>query len=291
MRFGGHETFTIREGWLNKALTLCDQDSKLLWEDEAGDYLGVGSNMVKSIRYWLTATGLVSLDKTLTPLAKLILKYDPHFYSKGTWWLLHDSLVRDKNQAYTWNWFFNCYIVNTFDKNQLLLSLKEYLSLNDNRKPADTTLNKDVGVFLNTYSTTIPSDKSDPEDGNESGFKDLKLLTFFKDTGNYKLNRSMKKIPPHIFCIIIKNTFDILDKEEASFSEIFQMSNSPAKIMCLTQEDFFEMTQNAVEKLGSSIIDIKGLAGSKNLKIGNFSTIELLTEFYKSENLIWKKVA
>jgi hypothetical protein len=53
MRFGGHETFAIREGWLHKGLRLLADEPHLLADDHAADWLGVGRNMAKSIRHWL----------------------------------------------------------------------------------------------------------------------------------------------------------------------------------------------------------------------------------------------
>jgi hypothetical protein len=58
MRFGGHETFAIREGWLHRGLRLLVEEPGQLLDEYAADWLGVGRNMAKSIRYWLAATGL-----------------------------------------------------------------------------------------------------------------------------------------------------------------------------------------------------------------------------------------
>ena len=57
MRFGGHETFTIREGWLHKGVKLLMENPEQLIDENACDFLGVGRNMAKSIRHWLVATG------------------------------------------------------------------------------------------------------------------------------------------------------------------------------------------------------------------------------------------
>ena len=58
MKFGGHETFPVREGWLHKGLKLVVEDPEKLIDEHVADWLGVGRNMAKSIRYWLQATGL-----------------------------------------------------------------------------------------------------------------------------------------------------------------------------------------------------------------------------------------
>ena len=58
MRFGGHETFPVREGWLHKGLKLVVEEPEKVVDEHVADWLGVGRNMAKSIRYWLQATGL-----------------------------------------------------------------------------------------------------------------------------------------------------------------------------------------------------------------------------------------
>ena len=58
MRFGGHETFPIREGWLNKGLRLLVEDPIKMTDEYYADWLGVGRNMGKAIKHWLVATGI-----------------------------------------------------------------------------------------------------------------------------------------------------------------------------------------------------------------------------------------
>ena len=47
-----HETFSIREGWLEKGLNKCSQNPQCFQKDRGTKELGLGSNMVKSLRYW-----------------------------------------------------------------------------------------------------------------------------------------------------------------------------------------------------------------------------------------------
>ena len=51
MRFGGHQTFAIREGWLYKGLRLAIEDPDRLGEPDLADWMGVGKNMAKSIHH------------------------------------------------------------------------------------------------------------------------------------------------------------------------------------------------------------------------------------------------
>ena len=60
MKFSGHETFAIREGWLHKGLKLLIEEPELLYDEYVADWLGVGKNMSRSIRHWLVVTDWLS---------------------------------------------------------------------------------------------------------------------------------------------------------------------------------------------------------------------------------------
>jgi DNA-binding MarR family transcriptional regulator len=93
MRFGGHETFPIREGWLHKGLRILNEDPELLSAEDLADHLGVGRNMGKSIRHWLQATQLAEKNPDaesgkrtllqLTDLGHLIWKRARTFYLRA----------------------------------------------------------------------------------------------------------------------------------------------------------------------------------------------------------------
>ena len=45
MRFGGHETFPVRDGWLHKGLKLVAEEPDKLRDEHVADWLGVGRNV------------------------------------------------------------------------------------------------------------------------------------------------------------------------------------------------------------------------------------------------------
>ena len=56
--FSGHETFVFRYGWLKKGLKGLRERPDVFSAEEAVARLGVGKNMVRSIRHWCLATRL-----------------------------------------------------------------------------------------------------------------------------------------------------------------------------------------------------------------------------------------
>ena len=56
-----NESFYIREGWFEKAIN-CIADNEgvnIFYKNDGISYLGIGSNMVKSLKYWLKAANII----------------------------------------------------------------------------------------------------------------------------------------------------------------------------------------------------------------------------------------
>ena len=90
MYFAKHETFHIRDGWLTKGLRTLQQDQRIFFDPEAPEKLGMGKNMVRSLRFWMQATGLteevrsdaLTVQKP-TLLGQLIHDNDPYLGTRS----------------------------------------------------------------------------------------------------------------------------------------------------------------------------------------------------------------
>ena len=60
MRFRVHETFAIRKGWLHKGMKNIVNSPTVFIDKDVNpmEKLGLGTNMVKALRYWLQVAGL-----------------------------------------------------------------------------------------------------------------------------------------------------------------------------------------------------------------------------------------
>jgi hypothetical protein len=54
--FSGHETFALRAAWLKKGIDGLERYPDIFSREDALVELGVGKNMVRSIRHWCLAT-------------------------------------------------------------------------------------------------------------------------------------------------------------------------------------------------------------------------------------------
>ena len=108
MKLQGHEKFPLREGWINKALMILPNNSDVFTRKDATDLFGIGSNMVKSLRYWMRAFGLTNATGTeLTSVGKLLAKYDPYLEKTFSLWIMHSYISKNIEEATTWFMFFN----------------------------------------------------------------------------------------------------------------------------------------------------------------------------------------
>ena len=53
LRLKRHESFSIREGWLAKGIKNVKENGNVFSSSEATDLLGIGTNMVKSVNYYM----------------------------------------------------------------------------------------------------------------------------------------------------------------------------------------------------------------------------------------------
>jgi Protein of unknown function (DUF4007) len=118
--FSGHETFPFRYPWLKKGFDAVDADGDAFLRDDAIAVLGVGKNMVRSIRHWCLAAGIVQEttgeDTTrsgrLEPTAfgrKIFATkdgLDPFLEDSATLWLIHWQIASNQSRASTWHWTF-----------------------------------------------------------------------------------------------------------------------------------------------------------------------------------------
>lgn len=293
MRFGGHETFTVREGWLHKGLRLLAEDPALLVEEHAADRLGVGQNMAKSIRHWLVATGLAQpfpakaktkVPLETTPLGRLVWERDRYLSEIGTWWALHVNLVNTPDHAASWTWFFNGFTQDRFDRALCLESLSRHLLLSKQRLPSSRTLERDIACLLSTYARSIPSPADDPEEGRDCPFRDLGLLSCFRTSGYYQVHQGTKDIPPDLFGYAVARSFSEASTGEGTVDitvhDAARQPGGPGRVFALTSEALFEVASRAETHARPGDLEIAGLAGNRVIRVRRRRPIQWLEQYY-----------
>lgn len=183
--FSGHESFFCRSLWLKKGY-----DALIGGVDfnapDAVVALGVGKNMVSSIRYWMKSFGL-TVDNKVTPIASYIFSdeggVDPYIEDNGTLWLLHYLIVTKRFASLYHLAFLDLRRERKeFDKDQFLAFVQRKCALPGQKTPfSENTVRKDISVFIRNY--VAPSDTKSPEDFSAL-LIDLGLISSLKSERN-----------------------------------------------------------------------------------------------------------
>ena len=292
MRFGGHETFAIREGWLHKGLKLLVESPDKLNGADAADWLGVGKNMGKSIKHWLMATGLAvhsggsqrDTQLKVTKLGKLIYQRDRYFLHPGTWWAIHIELVNCEEYAVTWWWFFNRFTLTRFDRATCLTNLRAYLDAGSQRAPAQKTLQRDINCLLATYATPLPVEVSDPEEADDCPLKELSLLTYSKATGACSSVTGIKSVPAELLGYALSKSLFIVGGQkrqlDITLREAASKDGGPGKVFVMNADALFELGLQAEVALGSAEFSVSGLGAERTFRVMQRSTKEWLAMYY-----------
>ena len=276
-----HESFSIREGWLAKGIKNVKEYGNVFALQNATDILGIGTNMVKSLKYWMTATKLIeekNREIMLSDFGSIINEYDPYLEDIFSWWLIHINMITNIDDAYIYNLFFNKCNIKTFTKRELYeklyaLLINEKLTFNEN------ILQDEVNMIIKTY--TIDEKIDNPENNFICPLSELNLLKKV-DRDTYEKNRpEIRNLPFWVVYYIICLLLD--DRDNISIDELLMEENSPAKLLNmdknLINEYLDEMKKN-------DLIIINRTAGLNMVYLKKkLSLNEIAEEYFKGDRV------
>ena len=183
MRFSGHESFACRYAWLPKAYRYIVQHSEAFTDyEQAMVSLGVGKNMVRSIRFWVQVMGVATpvRDRTLelTAFGHSVFAddgFDPFLEDMRTLWLLYWKLsVGVTDPLFAWNFLINKWAYQEFTQAEVLGAfIRESQRLNVSH--SGVTLGQHLDIFLHTYISS-QGRKNVLEDSLDCPLAELELL-------------------------------------------------------------------------------------------------------------------
>jgi hypothetical protein len=197
--FSGHETFPFRYTWLKKAVDHVTRDPEVFVRDDAMVRLGVGKNMVQSIKHWAKATGMIeevsgTRGRTLqvTKLGHALFDddgWDPYLEDPGTLWLLHWQLANAPSEATTWYWVFNQLNRVEFTRADLTAELMRLIAQHNWPRVSEGSVRRDVDTFVRTYSSPRVTKRLLMEDRVECPLVDLGMMGISADAETIVLRR------------------------------------------------------------------------------------------------------
>lgn len=217
-KYARHETFAPRFGWMHKvyeAVSAPDGEEAFL-RASAPVELGVGKNMVNSMRFWAQAFDLtaetprVGTSRALvacpTARARWLLDtehgVDPWLEDPGSLWLLHWWLLSPTCRVPTWWVAFNALPATRFRDSDLVDLVNRHVALAGWEPPAAASVSKDVDCFTKMYAPRRQTAGSPGsfEDLLDCPFRELGLLEAVPGaTHTWRFAREQRQpVPPAI---------------------------------------------------------------------------------------------
>lgn len=249
--FSRHETFCPRYGWLKKGVDGVSEYADIFEQNDAIERLGVGKNMVRSIRFWCLAFKLVKPEERTggkkiggpmrtTRFADKLLGddgWDPYLEDPASLWLLHWKLFAPPILAPAWAIALNQTAMGGFamkDLSRLLIEVKDEIP--EFQRLADSSFEKDASCFIRMYG---PPGRRRAEE-IDCPFTHLDLVVAGEEKGRFAFNFEEKPRLPDL--IFLAACFDFAEnyhkgQRTLSLNKLAYDFNGPGVVFKLSESD------------------------------------------------------
>ena len=298
-KFSGHQTFTFRYGWLEKGVTGLLENPNLFFQEDALVVLGVGKNMVESIRHWCTLTQLIeeSAENKKSGASALRVSdigqrllgkngWDPYLEDDASLWLIHWLLVSNPEIVTTWQIAFSLLQRPDFTKRELVDHLAVYAEKHT-VVVNESSLVRDVDCFVRTYAATRSSAKQAvAEESFDCPLQELNLIQSSPDGELYRFSVGAKPtLPSAVFGYALIQYFNTAQtgKNTMSVQECLYGKGSPGQAFKLDENSLVSHIEE-LEKLSRRKITLDETAGLKQIyRLKEIDPIRLLEDHYRVE--------
>ena len=269
-RFAGHQTFAFRYGWLEKGVRGVQECPTLFFEEDALVRLGVGKNMVSSIRHWCNVTQLIEFDpdakapnsRHLRPSEigrRLILEggWDPYLEDDASLWLIHWLLISNPTIGTSWQLLFSRFHRPDFTKRELfgfITSFAERHSLT----VSESVVTRDIDCLVRTYEPSHNDNKpSKAEETFDCPLLQLDLLQPSSDGDLHRFAIGPKmSLPASIFCFALAQYFDRLEgaPNTLSIQKCLYGEGSPGQVFKLDENSLIEYVEDLEQQTNGAFV-------------------------------------
>lgn len=285
-RFSGHQTFPFRYGWLEKGFRFASQSSKFT-ADNAIVALGVGKNMVESIKYWCELTGILCEGK-VTAFARALLDeetgWDPFLEDDASLWLLHWKMITNPEFATAGTALFSLLHKPEFSKSELLEAISLLLERQGKNHLSDQVILRDVDCYLRSYVGARRAEKKKSgEESFDCPLQAIGLVHQMTDAEMYRFSIGPKlSLPPEIIGYAI---WDYMhrNRERSSLrvQEALYHENSPGQVFMLDENSLIEaITELSMHPARAGRFNFTESAGIALIHCSISDGNELLNHYY-----------
>jgi hypothetical protein len=296
-KFSGHQTFVFRYGWLEKGVRAVAECPTVFSEDDALVRLGVGKNMVDSIRHWCQVTQLVELDPDIekntgrhlrpTDIARRLLLnrgWDPFLEDDASLWLIHWLLVTNPSTGTTWQLLFSRFNRPDFTRREIAGYIRAFVE-KESLKVGDSVVERDVDCLMRTYVAGAGARKQAvAEETFDCPLLQLNLVQSSPDGELYRFAIGPKpSLPAAVFAFALHEYFDIAraGRNTMSVQECLYGEGSPGQVFKLDENSLIQYVEEMEDSMGGSIA-LDETAGLKQIyRRQSFEPVKVLDDYYR----------
>ena len=279
--FSGHESFPCKALWLKKGYDFVISGKDFNSPESVID-LGVGKNMVASIRFWLKSFGILS-NNEITDLGNYLFDdktgKDCYMEDLGTLWLLHFNIV-NLREASLYNMLF-CGVQrerSQFERDQVQTYVK--LKMAEAGKQSlynENTVKKDVGVLLQNYC--LPRKPQKNEDFS-SLLIDLDLIRQNSTGKGYYYNvEGKRKVSKEIFMYSLLKIKEQTGDNTISYETI---KDQVGLVFCMSDHEIILMLKELADSY-SKTISYNDVAGIRQVQFTrDMDYKQVLDDYYEA---------
>jgi hypothetical protein len=299
--FSGHETFPFRYPWLKKGFDAADADGDAFLRDDAIAVLGVGKNMVRSIRHWCLAAGILQevtgedakRSGSLQPTAfgrKIFATtdgLDPYLEDPVTLWLIHWQIASNQSRSSTWYWTFSHFNEPEFTLDALSAAVYRWAQTLPGKKVAPISIQRDVECFLLTYVGSRNPRGALVEDSLDCPLVELGLIKASPDHRTFRFRRGPQEdLPDEILLYAIRRYWQTHNAyaETMAVADLSRQPGSPGRLFKIDESSLISRLEQ-IEELTDGALSFRETAGVRQLyrrKIIGLDDFDLLEAAYSA---------
>lgn len=281
--FSGHESFPCKTLWLKKGYDFVKEEKDFNAPEAVVD-LGVGKNMVASIRYWLKVFGVCKNDQR-TWLGDYLFNdqngKDKYIEDLATLWLLHFNLVFNQ-EASLYHLLFCGYQKGhtQFERDQVVTYVKfDMIEADKLNAFNENTVKKDVAVLIQNYA--LPRKAQSNEDFS-SMLIDLDLIRQNAEGKGYYFNLEGKRqVTKEIFMYALL----MLKEREGDNTIAYEtIQDEVGLAFCMQDHETIEMLKQ-LSKDYSRYMSYTDNAGIRMLQFTKYMDKEQVLNDYYEKNV------
>ena len=257
--------------------------------------------MVRSIRHWCLAAGLVqevtsdeakrSGNLEPTAFGRKILAtadgLDPYLEDPATLWLIHWQIASNQIRSSTWYWTFSYFNEPEFTLDALSAAVFRWAQTLPGKKVAHISIYRDVECFLLTYVGSRHPRGTLVEDSLDCPLVELGLIKASSDHRSFRFRRGPQEdLPDEILLYAIRRYWQAYHPhaETLSVADLSRQPGSPGRLFKIDESSLSSRLEQ-VEELTDGALSYRETAGIRQLyrrKIIGLDEFDLLEAAYSA---------